>query len=192
MDEDEGPGWQSERGLGCVAFSRVTAGLTASAQQPPQSLRVAPGAALEVVVEIGRDCFRTAGADMLRPRLKFRVRVIVAIPLGRAMEADIDGIGGLDHVIRQTRRAHGTENQAGVTKRREHVLVPPTGMAERDGVGFADHDIVIAMVNMVIMVDATRPGKRTIGWGEARTPTFGGGEVNVGVPSSPQPTIPSH
>ena len=61
----------------------------------------------------------------------------MAIPVVCTMETDINGIGGLDDVIRQAGRTYGAKNQAGVSERLEDILLPPTAMAELDGIAAA-------------------------------------------------------
>ena len=122
------------RGEGALLSAQVS---SCAPQQLSQGLRIAEGAALKVVVEIGPDFFRPAGADFLRPRFQLRVRVIMAIPVVCTMETDINGIGGLDDVY-PAGRAHLRSKKSGrrLGTPRRHSL-PPTAMAELDGIAVA-------------------------------------------------------
>ena len=77
-----------------------------------------------IIIEINPPAFRAAGLDPARPYRELGLRVIVPIPTLRAMQADVNFIGGLDELIGQARAA------ACLAEGAVNFFIPPTGVPE--------------------------------------------------------------
>ena len=101
-----------------------------TAQHSPQSHRIFGGMGIIIVIEINPRAFRAAGLDPARPHRQLGLRVIVPIPALRAMQADVNLVGGLDELIGQARTAAGAEDDSCLAEGAVDIFIPPTGVPE--------------------------------------------------------------
>jgi hypothetical protein len=66
----------------------------------------------------------------------------MAIPTLRSVQPQINIVGSPDKFVREPRPAAGAEDDAGLTKRRVHRLVPPAGVTELDDVALCWIELV--------------------------------------------------
>jgi len=105
-----------------------------SAQQLFQSLCIAKCATLKVIVEIRPYFCCAASFDFFGPCFKLGLGIIMPIPLGCAVETDINHATGCNKVIWQPWRADRAENNARLLESVKNIFIPPTAMPELDGV----------------------------------------------------------
>src|SRR4051812_27235719 len=87
-----------------------------------------------VIIEVDPCPLRAAGRDPASPIRQFILRVIVAIPMFRSVQPQVNIVGGSYKFVRKPRPTAAAEDRAGLTKRRVHRLVPPAGVTELNDV----------------------------------------------------------
>lgn len=129
-------------GVGLLLEFAVAAFLSALALRIPplraelatQLFGVADRITVAVVIEIGPHATCAACPDPAFPYGQFIGRVIMPIPMLRAVKAHVDFVGGFHQLVWQARPAAGAKNDAAFSKRGEYLFVPPGRVPELDDV----------------------------------------------------------
>ena len=103
-------------------------------EQVAKGFRVPGRMAAVVIVEVNPCPLRGTFSDPFRPLPELFVRVVVAIPALRAVQAHVDLVRRTDEFVGKTRPAAGAEYDPGLLKGAVDLLVPPALVPELHGV----------------------------------------------------------
>src|SRR4051794_29525170 len=95
-------------------FAQGGAPWETACQHAPHGCRVSWCMCFVIVIEINPGSFCAACLDPLGPFLEFRIRIIVPVPAGGAVQAQIDVVGCPDQLVRKSRAATRAEDCAGL------------------------------------------------------------------------------